>query len=218
MNKNMKAGSSRQLFYLQTTAETLDEFIKENYISIDVPWLQEDVELISWEQLCSMFAEASVSEELRLFVYEMNDEDLILASDGKRVYSGDMGDYYFVAGENQAELQSVQLPPRLHRRGVTWLQGIDKSKAQQKLLKMMPESETLVRLAQSVTIEEVESLIIEKPQADHLMETADNSFISCAVDAATVREAIEVLKQALKSEDAERRERAAIALLQFAKQ
>lgn len=214
----MKADNSRQLFYLQTTAEMLDEYIKENYISIDVPWLQEDMELISWEQLCSMFAEASVSEELRLFVYEMNDEDLILASDGDRAYLGDLGDYYFVAGEHQDQPQSEQLPPRLHRRGVTWLQGVDKSKAQQKLLKMMPDSETLVRLAQSVTIEEVESFMMEKPQADHLIETADNSFISCAVDAATVCEAIQVLKQALKSEDAERRERAAIALLQFAKQ
>ena len=194
-----------QLFRLQTTAEMLDEFIKENYISIDLPWLKEDVELISYEKLCSVYAEAGSSELLRMFVYETKDEDLIIVTDGTRSYLGDVGDYYFAQEEHPTETQ--QLPPRLHRRGVTWLRSFDKGNVHEKLLKFIAASETLVRFAQSVTIEDVESMMM-------VAETASNSN---AVDAATVREAVHVLKQALRCEDAERRERAAIALLQFAK-
>ena len=205
-----------QLFRLQTTAEMLDEFMKENYISVDLPWLKEDVELVGYEKLCSAYAEAGRSELLRLFVYEMQDEDFIIMTDGTRSYLGDLGDYYFAQEEQLAEAQ--QLPPRLHRRGVTWLRSFDKRNVHEILLKFIAASETLVRFAQSVTIEDVESMMMEMSPIDLTIKAAETRDKTYTVDAATVREAVLVLKQALRCEDAERRERAAIALLQFAKQ
>jgi len=205
-----------QLFCLQASVEMLDEFIKENYISIDLPWLLEDAEFLSYEKLCSAYAEAGSCELLRLFVYEMKDEDLIIVTDGTRSYLGDVGDYYFVAEEHPSEAQ--QLPPRLHRRGVTWLRSFDKGNVHEKLSKFIAASETLVRFAQSVTIEDVESMMMVMPLIDHPIASAQTASNSNAVDAATVREAVHILKQALRCDDAERRERAAIALLQFAKQ
>jgi len=204
-----------QLFRLHTSSELLIEYVRENYISIDVPWLEEDVEFVQWEQLCAAYEQAANCKGLRLFVYEMQDSDLIIATDGIKAYLGDLGDYYFVeAGADAgADLQKEdpELSHRQHRRGVTWLKSFSLEVISEQLRPMMQTEEGVVKYESAVTLDEVERMLAgQAPDHPHAA--------SIFIDEETIRESIEVLKQALRSEDADRRERAAIALLTFAKQ
>lgn len=204
-----------QLFRLHASAELLDEYLRENYISIDLPWLVEDVEFVQWEQLCASYEQAASCAELRLFVYDMQDEDLMIVTDGERAYLGDMGDYYFVESvPDEQEVQAV-LPPCLHRRGVTWLKPVDLNSTMmsERLKLFLSGIKLLDKFEQAVSIEECESML-----TGSFDRCASNSGGSrgLLIDVDTIQEAIAVLKQALSCEDAKRRERAAIALLAFA--
>ena len=194
-----------QLFCLRTTTELLEEYIRESYVSIHLPWLNEDVEFIAWEQLCAKYVQAPGSEQLHLFVYEMQDGDLVIVSDGQSAYLGDLGDYFFVDAEQNVH---EQLPPRTHRRGVTWLKPIggQLEKMAHKLQQFIRSTEALAKYEDDVTLEGMEELLENKGKAATVI-----------VDDELISEAIGVLKQALYSDDVERRERAAIALLNFAR-
>lgn len=203
-----------QLFRFRTSAELLDEFLQENYISIDLPWLKEDVEYIAWEQLCASYEQAGGNAELRLFLYEMQDEDLLIVTDGERAYLGDLGDYYFVEPMLDEQTTNHKLPPRLHRRGVTWLKPLelDAIMAVKSLQPLMAAQQSIAKFTASVSLESFEKMLNE-PTVD----SSDAVAETIVVDAETIKEAIEILKQALRSNDAGRRERAAIALLAYAK-
>lgn len=203
-----------QLFRFRTSAELLDEFLQENYISIDLPWLKEDVEYIAWEQLCTSYEQAGGSAELRLFLYEMQDEDLLIATDGERAYIGDLGDYYFVEPMLDEQTANHKLPPRFHRRGVTWLKPLelDAIMAVKPLQPLMAAQQSIAKFTASVSLESFEKMLNE-PTVD----SSDAVAETIVVDSETIKEAIEILKQALRSNDADRRERAAIALLAYAK-
>ena len=121
-----------RLFCLPLPKEQMDEFLKENYISLHWDWLNEDLELVSWEQICGRYEKAARSENLRLFVDTMQDGDFIIISDGTRASLGDLGDYYYVDdikdkdGDNAQciDSQATVMPSSHHRRGVTWMKRI----------------------------------------------------------------------------------------------
>lgn len=193
-----------QLFCLRTTSELMKEYIAESYVSIDLPWLNEDVEFVAWEQLCATYEQANCSEQLRLFLYEMQDGDLIIVTDGEAVYLGDLGDYFFVEA-----MSNESLPPRTHRRGVTWLKSIGGQLDQMadKLQQFINNTQDLAKYDEHVTLEGMEAHLESRGRSAAAM-----------VDKELISEAINVLRQALYSDDVERRERAAIALLNFAKE
>jgi hypothetical protein len=216
-SNSMNEGVIMPLFCLRATVEQMKEYLRESYISIHLPWLTEDVEFVTWEQLCASNEQASDCEQLRLFVYNMQDEDLIIVTDGESAYLGDLGDYYYVEEMLDEQALQLELPPRLHRRGVTWLKSITAhlSTMAPALQQFLANTEILEKYGESVSLEGLEAMLIMH-NSDAYSDSSNNSIAEAAfVDDSTIREAIDVLKKALRSEDVDRRERAAIALLNF---
>lgn len=217
-----------RLYCLRVESELIEEYLRECYISIHLPWLNEDAEHLSWQELCGTHEHAKNSEPARLFIDVMEDGDFIIMTDGTSAYLGDMGDYFFVQDcSSEVEVQNAQsqLPPRLHRRGVTWLRSLSEQMnlMAPDLKQFIVGTEYLALYNKEVSLDELELLFnYEMQQAAidqqlHKGTASGADDIADYIDDALIREAIEVLKLALRSDDAERRERAAIALLNFAK-
>ncbi len=141
-------------------------------------------------------------KELQLFVDVMQDGDYVLVADGEYVHVGDLGDYYYVDSADRAEDGSC------HRRGVTWLRTLPIGMMVQSLQEFIAAGPSMGRLEMTVTELQLEQWLSGRPGAEG--DTAN------PLDEATIAEAIAILKQAMQGPDAERRERAAIALLQYA--
>lgn len=203
------------LFYIQSTVHGTDrtaDFLEDNFIGIDWP-ATGDLEQLpaeEWkEQIRQHYAipESELSgviATLQTFVNIMQDGDHVLIYDDEWVYVGDVGDYFYDDSVSTGE-DSI-----CHRRGVTWLGRIPRTEINDKV-------RDLISNAPIISIFEYP---LSQAQLDPWISRTETETAvqqSVGVDDRAVQEALDVLKNALQSEDEELRIRAATAILQYAK-
>jgi len=142
-------------------------------------------------------------EEIHTFVYTIQDGDYIVIESDGYVHIGDLGDYFYVDGLENEEVNTA------HRRGVTWLKSVPIDQVSEELQKFVSQQSNISIFDRLVSQELLESWLDNKK---------DNGYVEAnLVDKQTIEQALTILKKAMDSDDFERRERAAIAILQFAK-
>ncbi|SFT26921.1 hypothetical protein [Paenibacillus sp. BC26] len=200
-----------QLFRMQVESEGkngLSEYVENHYISCGRPGIG-DMSLLTKTELERKLAEGygldgpeleREAEAHYSFAQVMQDGDYIIVSDSECMYLGDLGDYYYLDDCDNAEDQSG------HRRGVTWLRSLNSEELHPELIRFLEQAGKLGMFERPVSKEQLDRLLLrnQAPVGARL------------VDEATVQEALDILKAAMRSEDAERREQAAIAILQWA--
>ncbi|MGO4546806.1 hypothetical protein AB4Z29_18575 [Paenibacillus sp. 2TAB23] len=194
-------------------ARHVPTFLRDHYVGFEWPGIG-DLEQLSKEagqekvvQACDQKGAVLLDRLLEIgsFVYDMQDGDYLFLADGDHVHMGDLGDYYYVDRPSEEEAGLC------HRRGVTWLKSLLRSELHPELKSFVDRKVTISMLERKVTPEQIEHWL-DKPFG----QAADTER-SCAVDQETITLALDILRKAMRSGDADRRERAAIAVLQFAK-
>ncbi|MFF2092802.1 hypothetical protein [Paenibacillus sp. NPDC058174] len=213
-----------QLFALKTDllkAGRMSAFLEDHYICIGWPGIG-DLERMEPDEAMASLAKvyrlegqelADRMQEISMFAYGMADGDYVLVKDGKDIHVGDLGDYYYVEDADTPEDGTC------HRRGVTWLKTVHAevlvAPELQRLLHEERAIAWLDRPVDKVTLERwLSGAGITEPGSE---AGAASAIDQAPVDAATLQAALDILKAALYSEDAERRERAAVAILAYAK-
>ncbi|WP_138756214.1 hypothetical protein [Paenibacillus sinopodophylli] len=191
----------------------ISTFLKDHYVGFDWPGVG-DLEQVSKDEGQAKAVQGCDNKELNLleqlqqissFVYDMQDGDYLFMTDGDYVHMGDLGDYYYV------DSMSADTGSPCHRRGVTWLKSLLRSDLHPELKAFVDRTAILSKLEKAVSLEQVEYWMA-RPAGQ-----AENMVRASIVDGETINQALDILKKAMSSEDADRRERAAIAVLQFAK-
>ena len=189
-------------------------YLEENYISAGYPGLG-DLENISKEELNSRLAAAGAyqgkalsdaMESLHTFVNVMQDGDYVLIADEEWVYLGDLGDYFYDDRHDSVGDGTA------HRRGVTWLKSLPRTGLNAAVETLLTADRTVTGYAGELPAARVDLWL-----ASFAASGAETGRSPVQVDEATVAEALSVLKAALHSNDAGRRERAAAAILHYAK-
>jgi hypothetical protein len=103
-----------------------------------------------------------------------------------------------------------------HRRGVTWLNRIPLTELNAEVQELLQHSGQLAQFMQAVETTGLERWV---PRNSGMTDTptVKPTVQTGSVDPETIERALAVLTEALYSDDAERRERAASAILQYAK-
>ncbi|MFX3635888.1 MAG: hypothetical protein ACE3L7_28340 [Candidatus Pristimantibacillus sp.] len=189
------------------------EFLKDNFVCIG--WSGTgDLENVSGDELRERLASvypfedqelADQLDEIHTFVNGMQDGDYLLAVNGDHIYLGDLGDYYYIDTFDNAEDGSC------HRRGVTWLKTLLRADLNAEIQQIIDNQRLIVKLDRSFSIQELEAWLCNP------LVTEPDRLNRLFVDADTIEKALDILRIALDSDDAERRERAAIAILQYAR-
>ncbi|OMD43085.1 MULTISPECIES: hypothetical protein [Paenibacillus] len=194
--------------------ELMAAFLEDNYVSIGYPGIG-DLENISIEELRErllhtyQYSELELTEHLQaihLFVNTMQDGDYVLVCDGDWVHLGDLGDYFY------NELYDTPDNGTCHRRGVTWLNSLPIIDLNAEVKEFLSDSGVAEQYKGPMPSARVDLWI----KGSYASEQAMNHQV--LVDEETLSIALGILKKALVSEDVERQERAAIAILQYAKQ
>ncbi|KTD87864.1 hypothetical protein [Paenibacillus etheri] len=193
--------------------ERISAFLEDNYVSIGYPGIG-DLENISIEELRDrllrtyQYSELELTEHLQaiqLFIHKMQDGDYVLVCDGDWVHLGDLGDYFY------NELFDTQDIGTCHRRGVTWLKSLPITDLNAGVKEFLSDSGVVKHYKGPMPSARVDLWITGSSDS----EQAVNNRVH--VDEEILSMAIGILKEALVSADTERRERAAIAILQYAK-
>lgn len=202
----------------QIGSKTLDQeqvtaFLQDNYVCIGYSGLG-DLENISLDELKDRLTQTySYSDPeltghlqaIHMFVHTMQDGDYVLVADEEWVHLGDLGDYFY------NDISDATENGTSHRRGVTWLKSVSFAELNTRVQEMFAESELIAQYNGPMPSARLD-LWIMAASAD---EDIENSKVH--IDEETITLALDILKEALRSEDVERRERAAIAILQYAK-
>lgn len=210
------------LFRVKSNPQGIDrmaEFLKDNFICIGWPRIG-DLDNSSEDEIKKRLAEmyglsdeelADRLEEVCMFVHIMQDGDYVLvaAEETGSVYLGDLGDYYYVEDADPAAVEEGMC----HRRGVTWLNGIPRLELNVQVQEFLERGEAVAKFMQPLAASQLDRW------ASKLAGQAADVVVGSPVlvDPRLIEEALEILKQALRSDDVERRERAAAAILQYAK-
>ncbi|MCF7754561.1 hypothetical protein KQ941_08940 [Paenibacillus xylanexedens] len=205
------------LYHIQSTVygvNRVTSFLKDNYIGI--AWsgtgdLEQTPPELWKEQLVQYYsldeAElASTLATLHMFANLMQDGDYVIISDDEWTYVGDIGDYYY---DDSAGIENDLI---CHRRGVTWLGRIPRAELNGKVQALQNDSAILAKFEYPISQAQ-----LDRGLAVSITAEATNS-LSTGVDEATIQTALQVLREALHSEEEELRIRAATAILQYAKQ
>jgi len=216
--------------------DRIEQFLRDNFVSIGFPGIG-DLESLGRAALEERLRQAYPGQEqklnewvheLRAFVHEMQDGDHLLVAHEEIVYLGDVGDYYYV------EAFDSETEGTCHRRGVTWLAAIRRAELNAKVLELLDLPGAIARFQYSYSAAQLKPFVLNgstekiapvpelatSPCPPLTSVPVDKQTIEearLAVDKQTIEEALSILKQAMSCEDAERRERAAIAILQYAK-
>ncbi|MFC5700757.1 hypothetical protein ACFPVX_05665 [Cohnella faecalis] len=225
------------LFRMTSLIEGIDrmeEFLENNFVCMGWKGIG-DLENVGAEELHTSLAglteacersdreRGMLQAEISAFVHTMRDGDYVLVPAGDVVHLGDLGDYYYVE-ETDSEHHGT-----VHRRGVTWLNEIAKAELNEEVREWLdgpgeiaifdrPAAET--GLAHWIDHPFGAAHKLPRPEAGDSRTSAQPHATmprSEKVDPQLVAEALDILKLALRSEDPERRERAAIAILNYAK-
>lgn len=204
------------LYQIQSTVHGINRvtsFLEDNYIGI--AWsgagdLEQTPPELWKEQLVQHYsldeAElASTLATLHMFGNLMQDGDYVLISDDEWTYVGDIGDYYY---DDSAGTENDLI---CHRRGVTWLGRIPLAELNGKVQALQNDSAILAKFEYPISQAQ-----LDRGLAVSITAEATNS-LSTGVDEATIQIALQVLREALHSEEEELRIRAATAILEYAK-
>lgn len=142
-----------------------------------------------------------------LFTSGMKDGDFILLDGGEYVHLGDIGEYFF-DDSPEASAAGTQ-----HRRGVTWLSRIPKTALGAQAAELVAEPAAISAARFSWETSGLARWLPEWHPAAGTAAPADHNY---GVDPETIAEALDVLKQALRSDCPDRRVRAAAAILRYA--
>lgn len=191
----------------------MKEFVEDNYVCAGYPGLG-DLEQADREEIGRRLTKDAATYDgkaddaldcLDMFVNEMQDGDYVLISDGEWAYLGDVGYYFYVEACDDPE------DGRCHRRGVTWLKSLAVTELNPRISGFLAEGRTVSQYGGALPPERLDLWL-----ADSRLP-GSGQRLPLQVDEDTLAEALAVLTAALRSEDTERRERAALAILQFAK-
>ncbi|WP_379153436.1 hypothetical protein [Paenibacillus sp. sgz5001063] len=194
--------------------ERVKEFLQDNYVCIGYYGVG-DLENAGKEEIRSRLMLAGTPEgteldtalnNLLIFVHGMQDGDYVLIADEEWAYLGDLGDYFYAESFDSAE------DGRCHRRGVTWLKSVPVAMLHHALREWLMEDAVVSQYSGPLPGARLDLWITESTIESQASEKTGGN-----VDGEMLAEALAVLKAALQSEDAERRERAAIVILQYAK-
>ncbi|WP_168118622.1 hypothetical protein [Paenibacillus sp. HB172176] len=198
----------------------IEDFLEHNYVCLGPAGIG-DLERLSETDLMRRLAAierneqlAELYKEMHLFVLEMRDGDYILLQDNGTVYLGDLGDYYYVESYDSEEEASS------HRRGVTWLTAVPEAGISNELRSLLETSDSVSMLEKQITRAELERTLLagDAPNIgsnDANVKVEADFSDACLVPKAMILEALSILQEAMRSNDAERRERAAIAVLGY---
>lgn len=198
----------------KTRSGLIQSFLEDNYVSPGYPGIG-DLENRGREEIIIKLATAGgylgqeleeALDSLHIFVNVMQDGDYVLVADEEWVYLGDLGDYFYIGLHDSPEDGTA------HRRGVTWLKSLPRPEVNPALEALLSAETSVTQYTGILPTAKVELWLSE--QAAGGEETAGSQV---KVDEATIAEALAVLKAALQSPEADRRERAAAAILQYAK-
>ncbi|MGF9696201.1 hypothetical protein [Paenibacillus sp. MABNR03] len=204
------------LYHIQSTLHGVDRttsFLENNFIGIVWP-ATGDLEQMSseeWrEQLVQRYALNEMElnrtmDTLHTFVNIMQDGDFILIDDDEWVYVGDVGDYFYDDSSGTGEDLIC------HRRGVTWLGRIPLTAINDKVRALLNDSSIVVKFDHPLSQAQLDPWLSIAPKTE--MSVQD----TVRVDERIIQQALDVLKEALQSEDADLRIRAATAILQYVK-
>lgn len=189
------------------------EFLKDNFVSIGWSGIGdlENVDQDEWKERLALVYPYEGQElvdrldEISIFVNGMQDGDYLLAVDGDHIHLGDVGDYYYIDSFDNAEDGCC------HRRGVTWLKTLLRADLNTEIQQIVDNQRMITKLDHSFTHQELE-VWLSNP-----IMTEPNTGNRLFIDADIIEKALDILRTALDSDDADRRERAAIAILHYAK-
>ncbi|MDQ0193027.1 hypothetical protein [Paenibacillus wynnii] len=191
----------------------ISKFLDDNFVSIElrgVGNLENVDEAEVMERLVTAYGSKDKVlkgqlETVKLFVHLMQDGDYILVADEDTAHLGDLGDYFY------DDLSDTPANGLCHRRGVTWLTRIPRAELNIEVQELLAQPEMITQFQHPIASAQLNKW------SSNLLESPPVSRTSVYVDDKTIAEALEVLKKALHSDDVERRERAAIAILQYVK-
>jgi predicted Mrr-cat superfamily restriction endonuclease len=197
-----------------TRSGLIKSFLEDNYICAGEPGIG-DLENSGREDIRSRLAASgayqgqeleNLLESLFAFVHVMQDGDYVLIADEEWVYLGDVGDYFYDARHDSIEGGTSQ------RRGVTWLKSLPRTGVNSAVQDLLAADSEVTQYAGVLPAARMDLWL-----ADSSAGGGDTGHSPARVDEGTIAEALAVLKAALHSPDAERRERAAAAILHYAK-
>lgn len=197
-----------------TRSGLIKSFLEENYVCAGDPVVG-DLETSGKEDIRSRLAASGAYQgqeleealgSLDTFVNVMQDGDYVLIADEEWVYLGDLGDYFYDSREESVEGGTA------HRRGVTWLKSLPRTAVNSAAQALLASDQEVTRYSGVLPAARMDLWLANSSAVDG--ETAHSP---ARVDEATIAEALAVLSAALHSPDAERRERAAAAILHYAK-
>jgi predicted Mrr-cat superfamily restriction endonuclease len=198
-------------------AELIPLFLEHNFVCIGWPGIG-DLENVSEDELKSRFVQAydfqggvlaESLEEIRTFVHTMQDGDYVLVSDEDWAYLGDLGDYYYLEHHDNRE------DGMCHRRGVTWMTRIPLTKLNPKVQDLLNSHETIAKFEYDFVDADLHRWLADgKGLAGVSSDNASGQPVH--IDSDMIERALTILKEAMSSDDPERRERAAAAILQYA--
>lgn len=203
--------------------DRMGNYLKDNFVSIGWPGIG-DLDNVSRDELEERLIQAYPNQiqqlnepvnDISTFVHGMQDGDYLLMAHGDAVYVGDVGDYYYV------EAYDSETEGTCHRRGVTWLIAIRREELNAKVQELLSHPEMITKFTEAYAAAQLEGFLMKprSPIDDSVAQGAPATVAAAPVpvDKQTIQEALHILKEAMGSEDAERRERAAVAILQYAK-
>jgi len=199
--------------------EQITEFLKDHFVAIGWPGLG-DLEGISEQELGSRIAEvygyqgeqlAELTEHIYLFVHGIEDGDWVVMAHQDTVYLGDIGDYFYDEGMDHADSGLC------HKRGVTWLARIPRMKLNETVKAWLSDGAAIARFDHPLEVADLEQWVRPMQQEETAVNRQASVPRKVEVDQETIEEALAILKRALRSADPDRQERAAVAILQFAR-
>jgi len=199
--------------------EQIAEFLKDHFVAIGWPGLG-DLEGISEQELGSRIAEVygykgeklvELTEQIYLYVHRIEDGDWVVVAHQDTVYLGDIGDYFY--DETMDHTDSGLC----HKRGVTWLARIPWMKLNEAVQAWLSRGAAIARFDHPLEVAELEQWVRPPQQKEAAVNSQGDVQRKAEVNQETIEEALAILKRALRSSDTDRQERAAVAILQFAK-
>jgi predicted Mrr-cat superfamily restriction endonuclease len=214
-----------KLYYVSSIVRGIDrsaDYVKDNYVCLDWPGIG-DLSEIAADELArrailtygNSYSDRKLSQmisEAGSFIHEIEDGDYVLIADGEFAYLGDIGDYYYVEQADSAN------DGRCHRRGVTWMTRIPLSELNEYVQELLEYEGSVTSFKHPYALSQLDRWIaLAQPLKEAVAPPGAAPGNQTPVDPNLIKSALEILKQAMLSDDPERRERAAIAILGYAR-
>lgn len=194
--------------------ERLQQFLLEEYVCIGWPLIG-DLTNVTKDELRERLAAQYKYEgqllgnklgSVSAFVHTMQEGDYVLIAEGELVHLGVVGEYEYDDDFDNDE------DGMCHRRSCKWLSTISRKDLNPEVQELLRHRGTITKFKHPLEMAELGKWI-EDPTGIKLPAP---SALSALIDRELLQRAVDVLRDALYSDNVERQERAAAALLQYA--